>query len=766
MRYRHPVNLSNTYVPSATLRNDPKIDPNVRALLNAFPTSTQPEVNNTQLYTYYQSSPLNSDSISLRLDQVINSKWTVFGRFAYAPSNSQIWSLAQLQTSTTDQKAGTVGLTGILTPRLTNQVNVNYSASGGTGKTEIQPVNGAVPPTLAQLFGGKAPTGAKTTFASWSFFSSSYPNTFGLSAGDQTQNAIRSLNVTDNLSWSKGKHMLKFGVDFRRLSPRLAPKDYSMNVSANSLASLETNVMDSVSVSGQRQATLIYDNLSFYAQDGWRVTPRLTVDMGLRWEINPPPSGLNPNDLFYVQGWQDPTTMAITPQGTQAYSTDWHALAPRLGASYQVHQQPGFETVVRGGFGLFYDLSSAVAGYSIGGSLRSASYVKQPVPFSDTILAPLPARTYPTTTPYPAALPLIGLLDGYTTPTTREWNVALQQGLGKNQVLTMTYVGNAARKLPRSYSLLVNGTDSTGAKIGFINPNFAGGSTVRVTRNDAGYGDTSDYTGLQVQFQRQLHQGLQVMANYTWAHAIDTASQDTQIFGYLFPTQRPQVTRGNSDNDRRDTINIAMSYQAPSFHPDNIVLRGLNAGLVKGWVVENMFTAQSGVPIDVTLQRDSGGYDVNPINLRPDIVGGQPFWLSNPTVAGGKYINPAAFQLPANLMGPVQSVTQGNLPRNYLRAPGSWDWDASIGRDIKLTERFKLQYRAEMFNTLNHPNFTGYSVGLGYYSPAFKPSPLPSTFGRATSMLGSGGQGGLLGTLPIFSNGGPRSVQMALKLVF
>ena len=89
MRYRHPVNLSNTYVPSNTLRNDPKIDPNIRALLNAFPTSTQPEVNNTQLYPYYQSSPLNSDSLSLRVDQVINSKWTLFGRYAYAPSNQQ-----------------------------------------------------------------------------------------------------------------------------------------------------------------------------------------------------------------------------------------------------------------------------------------------------------------------------------------------------------------------------------------------------------------------------------------------------------------------------------------------------------------------------------------------------------------------------------------------------------------------------------------------------------------------------------------------------
>jgi hypothetical protein len=227
------------------------------------------------------------------------------------------------------------------------------------------------------------------------------------------------------------------------------------------------------------------------------------------------------------------------------------------------------------------------------------------------------------------------------------------------------------------------------------------------------------------------------------------------------------MTRGNSDNDRRDTFNLALSYQAPSFHPNNMALLALNAGLVKGWVFENMVTAQSGVPIDVTVSRDPGGYDVNSINLHPDIVAGQPFWLSDPKAPGGKYINLAAFQLPANIAGPVQSLTQGNLPRNYLRAPSSWQNDTSIGRDFKLTERFKLQYRAEMFNALNHPNFTSYSVGLGYWSPAFKYTP-PSatTFGRATSMLGTGGQGGLLGMIPLFSNGGPRSVQMALKLVF
>jgi len=767
MRYRHPQGDTNTYVPSTALRNDPKIDPNIRALLNAFPVSDQPVYSgntNLQPYLFYQSSPYNSDSYSLRLDQVINSKWTAFGRFAYAPSNTQTWSLAQLQTADTNLYTGTAGLTGLLTPTLTNQINFNYTSSGGTGNTVIEPVNGAVVPTMAQLFGGTVPTGGNTTFASWSFFSSTYPSVT-LSAGDQTQNANKQFNIVDNLTWSKGKHMLKFGVDFRRLSPTLAPKDYSLNVSAANLASIESNTMTSVSVSGNRQATLNYTNLSFYAQDAWRVTPRLSLDMGVRWEVNPPPSGLNPVDLLYIKGWQNPATMSLAPQGTQPYSTQWHSVAPRLGASYEVHQQPGWETVLRGGFGLFYDLDSAVAGYSIGGALRSASFPNQQIPFSSTVLAPLPPRTYPTTTPYPSNLPLIGMLDGWSTPATYEWNVGLQQGLSNNQVLTITYVGNGARHLPRSYSLIVNSTYN-GVPVGFANPNFLGSSTVRVTRNDPGYGDKSDYSALQVKFQRQLHQGLQVLSNYTWAHAIDTASQDTQIFGYLFPAVTPQMTRGNSDNDRRNTVNLALSYQAPSFHPGNTALRALNTALVKGWVVENMLTAQSGVPIDVVVQRDAGGYDVNPMNIHPDMTG-QPFWVLDPASPGGKKINLGAFKLPASISGPVQNVTQGNLPRNYLRAPGSWQYDASIGRDFKLTERYKLQYRAEMFNALNHANFSGYSVGLGYWSPLFAYSP-PSatTFGRATQMLGTNGQGGMLGMVPLFSNGGPRSVQMALKLVF
>lgn len=127
----------------------------------------------------------------------------------------------------------------------------------------------------------------------------------------------------------------------------------------------------------------------------------------------------------------------------------------------------------------------------------------------------------------------------------------------------------------------------------------------------------------------------------------------------------------------------------------------------------------------------------------------------------------AAFVLPGNAMGPAELLTQGNLPRNSFRPPGSWQFDSTIGRDFKLTERFKLQYRAEFYNIFNHPNFGGYDSGLGFYSPTYGNFPEdPNFFGRATTLLGTSGQGGTLGMIPLFSNGGPRSIQMALKLVY
>jgi hypothetical protein len=773
MRYRHPAGTSDTYVPSTTLRNDARIDPGIRALLNAFPVSTaadnsMPDPNDpnstildgTQNYTFWQSSPMNMDSISLRMDQVINSKWTLFGRYNYAPSNQQIWSLNQLQSTEINMQTLTAGLTGVLTPSVTNQVNFNYSTSGGDGNTVIESIQGAVAPSEAQLFGGQIPQG-NTKFASWYFLG--WPgNAFGLNGGDNTQNRNRSLNITDGFNWSRGTHLFKFGVDFRRNSPRLAPHDYSMSVGVYSLNNLYSNTFDNVSIYGINQATIISDNISFYAQDSWKVKPRLTLELGVRWEINPPPHGLSPTDLIFVKGWENPATMTIAPEGTQGYPTDFHALAPRVGATYLVHQNPGWETVLRGGFGLFYDLGSATAAYGANGGRSGAQSYGVSYPFSSSVLAAPPKRTYPTPPydQYAGTEALVGTLDNWASPRTYQWNVGLQQGIGKNQTVTLTYVGNAAGRLARSYNM-TSGLD------GYGNPNFPDWAQVLVTRNDAGYGDSSDYHAMQVQFQRQMARGLQILSNYTWAHAIDTASQDTNIFEYAFPSLRPTMTRGNSDNDRRQTFNAAMTYQLPSLNPEGFSTRTLNNIFVRGWAVDGMYTVQSGVPLNVTFTRDTYPFDPNGVVLRPDLVPGQAVWISDSAAPGGKRLNMSAFTLPANAMGEAQQLTQGNLQRNMMRTPGSWQLDASVGRDFKITERFKLQYRCESFNVFNHPNFAGYDTSLGFYSPNWGNYPEnPSRFGRATTLLGLGGQGGSLGMIPLFSNGGPRSVQMALKLVF
>jgi hypothetical protein len=808
MRYRHPLAGGNVHVPTAAVRNDPRLDPNIKALLNSFPVGTGPEETDTkgnpqgtQAFYNPRSSPLVSDSYSIRLDHNLSSKWTVNGRYTYAPSFQQNWSFATLQSSQTDQTSIAFGVTGTLTRSLTNQTNVGYSRSGGSSITAFEPVYGATPPPDTALFGGRSPlNGAQTTYASWYFSptgSSTYAYNF--SAGNQTNNLNRALNFADTLSWAKGSHLFKFGVDYRRLSPVLAPVDYGLSVNFNNGADFYSNTASTLRVQAQRKANIISNNYSSFAQDTWKLSPRLTMDYGLRWEVNPAPSGGDPNDLIYVQGWENPSTMTIAPQGTKGYSVDWFAFAPRVGASYEVWQTPGWETILRGGFGLFYDLGPATAAASASGS-RSQTYTKSitsmTVPFNDTILTPLPVRTFPTA-PYtsPLGYSFFGELDNWTTPRTYEWNAALQQSLGSGQTLTVTYVGNAGRKLPRQFSAYVN-TDGA-------NVNFPKAATISLVRNDANWADSSIYNALQVNFQRQLRNGLQLMTNYTWAHAIDTASQDTQVFAYLLSSQSPVGTRGTSDSDRRSNFNVGMSYQVPTWNPDSMPLRILNDVFTKGWSLYNVFSAQSGTPFNVMYSVLTSGYDPNgSTNLRPDLIQGVPLWINQKTytnsagkvfnVPGGKRVNPAAFNFgsydpvtgvgisgpSSTALGPATNLAQGNLPRNFLRTSAAWQLDTSIGRDFKLRENLKLQYRMEAYNIFNHSNLGSYSAGMGFYNPSTKYNngtaggtkalfPTPAVnWGMATAQMGMSGQGGTLGMMPIFSSGGSRSVQMALKLVF
>jgi hypothetical protein len=283
---------------------------------------------------------------------------------------------------------------------------------------------------------------------------------------------------------------------------------------------------------------------------------------------------------------------------------------------------------------------------------------------------------------------------------------------------------------------------------------------------------TSNYSALQLQFNRRMSRGLQALASYTWSHSIDDGSAGSygENSNNLPGTFNSSANRGSSDFDIRHTFSAGVTYDLPA--PK---INSFTSAILHGWSLQTFILARSAPPVDVSerfsFQLSNGVHGT----IRPDVVPGQPLYLlGSQCIAvfgspcpGGKGFSPAAFQDP-----PIDPVTmlptrQGNLGRNALRGFGATQWDLGVHRDFPIHESLKLQFRAEMFNVLNHPNF-------GPPSGAFL-SPQnggPAGFGVSTQMLGqslSSGFGGNLGGgafNPLYQLGGPRSIQFALKLTF
>jgi hypothetical protein len=254
-----------------------------------------------------------------------------------------------------------------------------------------------------------------------------------------------------------------------------------------------------------------------------------------------------------------------------------------------------------------------------------------------------------------------------------------------------------------------------------------------------------------VQFQRRLSHGVQALASYTWSHSIDTGSTGSPNYFYAGGTYAPSdanANRGPSDFDIRNAFSLALTYDVPA--PK---INALTNAILRGWSLENILQAHSAAPVGVTDSLFSQLGNAA-ILIRPDIVPGKPLYLYGPQYPGGKAFNQAAFTDP-----PIDPVThlptrQGNLGRNALRGFGATQWDFAVHRDFPIRESLKLQFRAEMFNVLNHPNFGPPSNQFGV-----------GGFGVATQMLGQSLGSGNVGTgafSPLYQIGGPRSIQLAL----
>jgi len=414
----------------------------------------------------------------------------------------------------------------------------------------------------------------------------------------------------------------------------------------------------------------VFTNFSAYAQDTWRMNQRLTLTYGVRWELNPPPHEAKGNDPFTVQGLDQPATATLAPRGTPLWQTTYGNFAPRVGMAYLLNSKRGRETVLRGGFGIFYDLGNGPGSQAIFGANypNTATKVLNNIqfPLTQTQLAPPAFSADP---PYAT----LYITDPHSVlPRTYEWNFAIERSLGNTQTNSASYVGAAGRRLLRRE---------------LLHPN-ALFTDVQVTRNTA----TSDYDALEIQFQRRLSRGLQAMASYTWTHSIDIASTESLINTPAVSLD-PRVDRGPSDFDVRHSVAAAATYDLPS-PKTNRLLRAV----LGHWSMDSMLRARSATPIYV-IQRPGLGPLFGVFGVtRPNLIPNVPLYIQDRTAPAGKRINPAAF---AN----APTGQQGSLGRNALRAFPVSQVDFAVRRRFALGERLHLQLRAEFLNLFNHPNF-------------------------------------------------------------
>jgi hypothetical protein len=759
LRLRQPV-TQTTAVPDAASRQQASAA--MQPFLNAYPVPNGAELGfGLAQFNASYSNPSSLDAYSVRIDHIINSKLSLFARYNYSPSDldqrGAPFTSTALSTRDLDDSAVdtfTVGLTQLIKPAISNEVRANYSNHRLGTKFDLDDFGGAVPPADSLLF----PTGISPTNSAFLLLiigAGEYGQ--GVAATDEQ----RQVNLIDNLSLTTGSHQLKFGVDYRWLSPFSSPFAYRQFAAFSGVMSCSAQPCTekpgyalSGTASFAQPATfeataLLSQNFSFYGQDTWKITPRLTVTYGLRWDINPPIKGKNSaSDPFTVTGLNNPTTIALAPRGTPLYDATYGNVAPRVGVTYQLRQTANWATVLRGGFGIFYDLGQgSLAGYSSFFPYSATKTIKPsptPCPSGTTGIcfplsvgdaAPPPLTTNPPVNTILVADPHLKL------PRTYQWNVALEQSLGSSQSLSLTYIGAIGRDLLRITNL-------------FDPPNF---QAIELTDNSA----TSDYHALQLKFERRFSRGLQALASYSFSHSIDIASTDSSANEFNTPgiLGSPNVDRGNSDFDIRHSFTGGVTYNLRSPRSQ----KGFRA-VAAGWSVDSFVLARSAPPVDlVSGVVFAGGVALNP---RPNLVPGMPLEFFGSQYPGGKAFNNTPGAVAGGCSDGSQSVgpfcpapkgRQGDFGRNVLRGFGAWQADVALQRQFHVTEQMGLRFRAEFFNIFNHPNFGSPTNTIT--------SPL---FGRSTqtlaSSLGSGGANG--GFNPLYQIGGPRSIQLAFKLQF
>lgn len=507
----------------------------------------------------------------------------------------------------------------------------------------------------------------------------------------------KTIQFVDNVTLIRGKHTIKLGGDVRKLLDDATTNNwpfsnmsFSGDLSGDSAADFMLGDPRTVLTPEGVPITKAREwRFAFYAQDDWKITPRLTLNLGLRYDLFNPPKDINgATHLLLFQPNGAPPQFSDAPD--PLWKISHRDFGPRVGFAYSATPS----TVVRGGYGIFYfggqfdNINILQLNPPTAGSLTITNQVLNVV---STIDNPMPLSANPTNTINAVTLP-----PGNRHPDTyvQNWNLQVARQFGGNDVLEVGYVGNKGTHVDTSFKNW-NQPDPGPGDIQSRRPY----PTLSRIRMQDYYSNTA-YHSLQTRFEHRFSKGLSFTAAYTYSHLIDDSGTTTNDGGCLCQNPRDRTAeRASSIFDQRHLLVLGYVWELP-FAKN---LKGPASTVLSGWSFQGIVTFASGNPFDVLQSTD--GQNNDGLWERPNLVPGQKLTVANKRP--DNWFNTAAF---------TESVFEyGNSPRDPIVGPGKHVFDLSLGKSFRMpyNEQHTLQFRAEFFNAFNTPQFANPDSSLG-----------------------------------------------------
>jgi Carboxypeptidase regulatory-like domain/TonB dependent receptor len=575
---------------------------------------------------------------------------------------------------------------------------------------------------------------------------------------------VNNYQVSDDFTIIRGKHQFGFGVDIRRLQLNIENNQQSNgqfnfdgSISGNALADFLLGYMSTYNQGNPNPNALRQTVFAAYAQDTFRVSPRFTLNLGVRWEPNlPPVDAFSRGGQFQLAGFLDGVHSTVypnapagmffagdktqNPYGAALTRNHWLSTSPRIGLVWDP-KGDGKQTI-RSAFALMHDTTELFFPERLTTNPPYASSVTlNNVQFSNPWAGQPGGNPFPGASIFPLAGTYVNIPPNLNPTYMMQWNISYQRQVSANWLVTVNYLGNATRHIWGARDInaaqyipgncIVSGksspcstTKNTNQRRGLylIDPSQGQYYSSIVQADDGG---VSSYNGLLFSVQHRFAQHFTLLSNYTWSHCISDIDFQGELAGTLYQNQNNRAgEKGSCIYDHRSIFNTSLVALSSGFGS------GFAKTVTANWQLSPIITASSGAPFTITDGSDvsltAGGND------RPNQV------LPNATPAqqGIKsWFNQAAFQK-------QPTGTFGDVGRTSLNQPGSWNIDLALSRIFRITERWNVEARADAFNVLNHGNWMLFSSGTTSQSIT------SSTFGQIT----------------MFSS--PRIIQLALKVSF